>query len=105
MNPTITTVEELCAMMGVHIEQVKKSEIEHAKYLIERNRLRLQVTFKQQLYKSKNQKDRELLYKLMANGEELQNLGINTKEVNVNSTPTIEIKCADPDIISKIKAL
>lgn len=103
---TITSVEEMCAILNVDVDKIPKEHYEGAAKLIERNRLRAQVNLKQELYNKQDPKSKEQLYKMICDESELKRFGIKTADSTVvNSTPTIEIKCADPDIIDKIKSL
>ena len=103
---TITSVDEMCAILNVDITKLEKQQYEDAARLIERNRLREQVNLKQELYNKKDAKSREQLFKMICDESELKRFGVKTADqTTINSTPTIEIKCADPDIIDKVKSL
>ena len=103
---TITTIEEMCAILNVDVDKLPKEHYEAAVKLIERNRLREQVNLKQELYNKSDIKSKEQLYKMICDESELKRFGIKTNDTTVvNTTPTIEIKCADPDIIDKLKNL
>jgi hypothetical protein len=97
-------VEEMGAILNVDVTKIDKSEYTEAARLIERNRLRQQVSLKQNLYAKKDLKSQEVLYKMICDTEELKRWGIKT-DGNQTNNQTIEIKCADPDIIEKIKNL
>lgn len=104
--PCICTVEEMGAILNVDVTKIDKEEYSQAARLIERNRLRQQVSLKQNLYAKKDLKSQEVLYKMICDTEELKRWGIKTDGNQTNTTnQTIEIKCADPDIIEKIKNL
>ena len=106
--PSITTLEEMGAILNVDIHAISKDDFDNASWLIERNRLRMQVSIKQDLFnKSKNDgRAKEQLYKMICDESELKRWGIKTADQTIiNSTPTIEIKSADPDIIDKVKNL
>ena len=104
--PTISTIEEMCAVLNVDVSKLSKEAYDNAVKLIERNRLRQQVALKQSLYNKKDKSSKELLYKMICDIDELKRWGVKTEgNTTVNSTPTIEIKCADPDIINKVKGL
>lgn len=103
---TITSVAEMCAILNVDVDRIPKEHYEGAAKLIERNRLREQVNLKQELYNKKDQKSREQLFKMICDESELKRFGVKSADsTTINSTPTIEIKCADPDIIDKVKNL
>ena len=102
--PTISTLEEMCAILNVDINKIDKTESEAARKFIERNRLRMQVNLKQELYRKTDNKSRERLYKMICDESELKRFGVKT-DSPTNINPVIEIKCADPDIVNKIKEL
>jgi hypothetical protein len=96
----------MCAVLNIDINKLPKEEYDSAVKLIERNRLRQQVNLKQSLYNKKDKSSKELLYKMICDLDELKRWGVKTEgNTTINSTPTIEIKCADPDIIDKVKNL
>ena len=101
--PCITSIEEMGAVLNVDVTQIEKAEYDQAVRLIERNRLRQQVNLKQDLYSKKDNKSKEQLYKMICDEGELKRWGIKTESGQTNHT--IEIKCADPDIIDKVKNL
>lgn len=102
----ITSVEEMCAILNVDVEKIPEEHYKAAAKLIERNRLRAQVDLKQELLNKTDPKSKEQLYKMICDESELKRFGIKTNDTTVvNTTPTIEIKCADPDIIDKLKNL
>lgn len=101
-NPTISTIEELCAVKNCFTTDVPKDNLEEAKKLVERNRLRMTVILKQDLYCRNDQKSKELLYRMMCTDEEIQRFGVKSKESVTNINPVIEIKSADPNIIDKL---
>lgn len=103
INPTISSLDELLAIKGYTEEQIFPEDLEKAKVLIERNRLRLQVMIKQELYNKTDPKAKEQLYKMICNLEELKRFGVKMAETNVNLSPEIVIKSADPDIEDKLK--
>lgn len=104
--PTIANIEEMCAILNIDVKKLPKDDYEGAKWLIERNRLRLQVNIKQDLYQKKDNKSKEQLYKMICDESELKRWGVKVvDQTTINSVPTIEIKCADPDIIDKVKNL
>lgn len=109
---TIANVEEMAAVLNVDLTRLSKTDYDTAARLIERNRMRLQVNLKEELYSklkkdAKDTKSTEQLYKMICDEGELKRFGVKTVSdtTNINSTPTIEIKCADPDIIDKISNL
>lgn len=102
--PCITSIEEMGAILNVDINQIEKAEYEQAVRLIERNRLRQQVSLKQELYSKKDNKSKEQLYKMICDEGELKRWGIKTEAGQITNH-TIEIKCADPNIIDKVKNL
>lgn len=104
-NPVISSVEEMCAVLNVDMDKVNPSDLEAAKKVIERNRLRLQVNLKTELYAG-NQKSKELLYKMVCLPDELPRFGIKAEGSTTNNiTPTIVVKSDDPDILDKIQKL
>lgn len=105
LTPTISSIDEFLAIKGFKREEVNPEDLKAAEELIYRNRLRLQVILKQELYSKTDLKSREQLYKMICDPSELQRFGIKANETNVNVTPTIEIKSADPDITEKLKNL
>lgn len=101
--PSITNLEEMCAVLNIDKESISKEDYETATWLIERNRLRLQVRLKEVLMK-KNKV--EQVYKMICDESELKRWGVKVSDVtNFNANPVIEIKSSDPDIIDKIKSL
>jgi hypothetical protein len=78
--------------------------LDAAEVQIERNRLRLQVQLKQELYSKNDQKSKELLYKMICDTNELKRFGVKESGSDSKSM-TIEIKSADPDVIDKVKEL
>ena len=104
-NPTISSIEELCAIMNVDQSRVEAEALKAAKAAIERNRLRMQVLLKQELYVSKDKKSHELLFKMICDKDELGRFGVKTDGSTVNVSPVVEIKAADPDILDKVKQL
>ena len=104
-NPTISSLEEMLAVKGIDAEDVDPKELEAAKVMIERNRIRLQVLLKQSLYLKQDNKSKEILYKMICDPEELKRFGIKDKDLDITKSMTIEIKSADPDIIDKVKGL
>lgn len=104
-NPTISSLEEMLAVKGIDAKDVDPKELEAAKVMIERNRIRLQVLLKQSLYLKQDNKSKEILYKMICDPEELKRFGIKDKDLDVTKNMTIEIKSADPDIIDKVKDL
>lgn len=103
-NPTISSLDELLALKGIERKNVKQEELDAAEVLIERNKLRMQVQLKQELYRKKDLKSKELLYKMICDPDELKRWGIN-KEGDSRKSMTIQIKSADPDIVDKVKDL
>ena len=103
-NPTISSMEEFAAILNVDLKQLPKETKDIAEDLIERNRLRLQVLLKQELYVSRDKKSHEFLYKMICDKDELGRFGVKSEGV-VNVSPVVEIKAADPDIIEKVKQL
>lgn len=104
MYPTISTLDELLALKGIERKNVSQQELDAAEVMIERNRLRLQVSLKQELYQKNDQKSKELLYKMICDTSELKRFGV--KETGSDSkSMTIEIKSADPGVIDKVKEL
>lgn len=104
-NPTISTIDEMLALKGICKEDVCKEELEAAEELIKRNRLRLQVMIKQELYRKKDNKSKELLLKLICDPDELKRWGIKDLKDADGKSMTIEIKSADPDMVDKVKDL
>lgn len=103
--PTISTLDELIAIKGCRKDQIPEDELKKAQEYIDRNRLRQVVMLKQELYHKQDLKSHETLFKMICDKEELKRFGISAGDTNVNVNPTIEIKCADPDIMDKIKSL
>lgn len=103
--PTISSIEEMCAILNVDLKRITKQEYEDAVSLIERNRLRQQVNLKQELFRKTDNKSREQLYKMICDESELKRFGVKSDQVGPSVPTTIEIKCADPDIIDKVKSL
>lgn len=105
-EPVISSLEEMCAVLNVDIYKLTPSEIEEARRIIERNKLRLQVNLKRELYAKSDQKSKEVLYKMICDVEELKRWGIKTyADTTNNITPTIVLKSDDPDILDKVKQL
>lgn len=104
MNPTISTLDELLALKGIERKNVSKEELEAAEVMIERNRLRLQVALKQELYMKNDNKSKELLYKMICDTNELKRFGVKDGGEDKKSM-TIEIKSADPEVVDKVKEL
>lgn len=104
-NPTISSIEELCAILNVDQNKVDSDQLKAAKAAIERNRLRMQVLLKQELYVSKDKKSHELLFKMICDKDELGRFGVKADGSTVNVNPVVEIKAADPDIVKKVKQL
>ncbi len=103
---TISSLEEMCAILNIDINALSEADYKEAKWLIERNRLRLQVNLKQELFNKKDNRSKEQLYKMICDEGELKRWGVKVPDqTTINSTPTIEIKCTDPDIIDKLKQL
>ena len=103
---TITSIEEMCAILNIDVNAIPKDQYNDAVRLIERNRLRQQVSLKEELCAKNDPKSKEQLYKMICDESELKRFGIKTADTTVvTSQPTIEIKCADPDIIEKVKNL
>jgi len=103
-NPTISSLEELLAVKGINKEDVDPQELEAARVMIERNRIRLQVLLKQSLYLKQDNKSKEMLYKMICDTDELKRFGIKDGG-DSSKNMTIEIKSADPDILDKVKDL
>lgn len=104
MYPTISTLDELLAIKGIERKNVAQAELDAAEVMIERNRLRLQVTLKQELNKKSDNKSKELLYKMICDKSELKRFGVKESGSDSKSM-TIEIKSADPNMIDKVKEL
>lgn len=102
--PTISSIEEMCAVLNVDVNKIDRNEYDAARRFIERNRLRMQVNLKQELYSKTDNKSREQLYKMICDESELKRFGVKT-DAPTNINPVIEIKCADPEMINKIKDL
>lgn len=101
--PSITTLEEMCAILNIDIKALPKADFDNATWLIERNRLRTVVALKEKLRASSKT---EQLYKMICDESELKRWGVKIgDQTTVNTGHTIEIKSADPDIIDKIKEL
>lgn len=105
MYPTISNLDELLALKGIERKNVSKAELDAAEVLIERNRIRLQVALKQDLYMKNDNKSKELLYKMICDKDELKRWGIQDKDGSSGKNMTIEIKSADPNIVDKVKDL
>lgn len=105
-EPVISSVEEMCAVLNVDIDKCDPEEIKVARKIIERNKLRLQVNLKRDLYAKSDNKSKETLYKMICDLEELKRWGIKSSvETTNNITPTIVVKSDDPDILDKVKKL
>ena len=105
-EPVISSVEEMCAVLNVDIDRCDPKEIEAARKIIERNKLRLQVNLKRDLYAKSDNKSKETLYKMICDVEELRRWGVKTDAGTTNNiNPTIVVKSDDPDILDKIKQL
>ena len=105
-NPTISSMEEFAAVLNVDMNKLDSETKGIAKELIERNRLRMQVLLKQELYAAKDKRSHELLFKMICDKDELGRFGVKTDgNTSVNVSPVVEIKAADPDIIDKVKQL
>ena len=91
--------------MNVDQSRVDAESLKAAKAAIERNRLRMQVLLKQELYVSKDKKSHELLFKMICDKDELGRFGVKTVGSTVNVSPVVEIKAADSDILDKVKQL
>ena len=105
-EPVISSVEEVCAVLNVDMEKCDPDEIATARKIIERNKLRLQVNLKRDLYAKSDQKSKETLYKMICDLDELKRWGIKTDGGTTNNiTPTIVVKSDDPDILDKVRQL
>lgn len=104
-NPTISSLEELGAVLNVDMKRLPKEDADKAREVIERNRLRMQVLLKQELYVSKDKKSHELLFKMICDKDELGRFGVKSEGSTVNVSPVVEIKAANPDTIEKVKQL
>lgn len=105
-EPVISSVEEMCAVLNVDMERCSQTELDAARKIIERNRLRLQVSLKRDLYRKDDQKSKEVLYKMVCDMDELKRWGVKMDGNTTNNiTPTIVVKSDDPDIIDKVKQL
>lgn len=104
-NPTISSMEEFAAVLNVNMDKLDAETKGIAKELVERNRLRMQVLLKQELYASKDKRSHELLFKMICDKDELGRFGVKTDGSTVNVSPVVEIKAADPNIIDKVKQL
>lgn len=103
--PTISSLDELLALKGIERKNVTQAELDAAEVMIERNRLRLQVSLKEELYRKQDNKSKEVLYKMICDPGELKRWGIQDKDGDSNKNMTIEIKSADPTVIDKLKEL
>ena len=105
-EPTISSIEEMCAVLNVDINRIPEEDYKAAAWLIERNRLRLQVSLKNELYRKTDQKAKELLYKMICSPDDLKRWGVRLEGSTTNNiTPTIVLKSEDPDILDKVKQL
>lgn len=105
-EPVISSVEEVCAVLNVDLDKCDPNEIAAARKVVERNKLRLQVNLKRDLYAKSDQKSKETLYKMICDLDELKRWGIKSSvETTNNISPTIVVKSDDPDIIDKVKQL
>lgn len=105
-EPVISSVEEVCAVLNVDMDKCDPNEIAAARKVVERNKLRLQVNLKRDLYAKSDQKSKETLYKMICDLDELKRWGIKSSvETTNNINPTIVVKSDDPDIIDKVKQL
>lgn len=104
MYPTISTLDELLALKGIERKNVSQKELDDAEVMIERNRLRLQVSLKEELFRKKDNKSKEVLYKMICDTTELKRFGVKGEDGDKKSM-TIEIKSADPEVIDKVKEL
>lgn len=94
----------MLAIKGIERKDVCQAELDEAEVLIERNKLRLQVALKHDLYMKKDNKSKELLYKMICDPDELKRWGVKGAEGDSKSM-TIEIKSADPGVVDKVKEL
>ena len=104
LQPVISSVEELCAVINGDITRISKADYNMAKEIIERNRLRMLVSLKEELYRKKDLKSKEQLYKMICDEGDLKRFGVKTD--GVTSGPSvIEIRSADPKILDKVSKL
>lgn len=103
--PTISTIDELLALKGIEKKNVSQAELDAAQVMIERNRLRLQVSLKEELYRKQDNKSKEVLYKMICDPGELKRFGVKGEDGEMGKNMTIEIKSADPTVIDKLKEL
>lgn len=105
-EPTISSLEEMCAVLNVDRSKLHKDEVDAAVKLIERNRLRMCVQLKNELYRKNDQKAKELLYKMICDVDELKRWGVKTEGNTTNNiNPTIVVKSEDPNILDKVQKL
>lgn len=104
-NPTISSLDELCAVWGCVKDELEEEDAAYAQMMIDRNILRMKVLLKNSLYKQNTRASHETLFKLIGNDDDLKRFGINTKSSVTTIAPVIEIKSADPDILDKLKNL
>lgn len=98
-------MEEFAAVLNVNMDKLDAETKGIAKELIERNRLRMQVLLKQELYAAKDKRSHELLFKMICDKDELGRFGVKTEGAAGPVNAVVEIKAADPDIIDKVKQL
>lgn len=105
-NPTVTSLEEMCAIWDCEVSTLDDDDREYAEKMINRNILRLKVLLKQALYAANNRQAQETLYRLIGNEDDLKRLGsnVNTK-ITQNGKTVIEIKSASPETQEKLKNL
>ena len=107
-NPTISTLEELCAFWGINIEEIPEDLKKYTTMRINRNITKLRVKLKNEMLAAHEFKQHEMLYKLIASDDEIKRLkaGEKTQVVNNNNMkPTIQVKSDDPDILNKLTEL
>lgn len=104
-NPTVTSFEELVAILDMPLDDISEETRKRAEYFINRNRLRLQVALKQELYTKQDNKSREQLYKMICSEDELKRFGLKTADQNININPEITIKSSDPEMLDKLNNL
>lgn len=108
MNPAISTFEELCAIKNIVPSEVKEEDRIRVQNIIDISRRRLIVQLKNELYRKADLKSHETLFKMICDEDDLKRFGYGIakkEEPSVVVNPTIEIKCADPNIIDKINNL
>lgn len=105
-NPTVTSLEEMCAIWDCEVSTLDDDDREYAEKMINRNILRLKVLLKQALYAANNRQAQETLYRLIGDDDDLKRLGsnVNTK-ITQNGKTIIEIKSASPETQNKLKNL